>query len=222
MRRDIDVTEMTTESGRLWEGLRPLGSLQNSTMFMLSMMAKGFPFVNVNIFIVTSQRTVINLRIEYILPSFRYPVHSQKWRQSSPQHHLTKRMVGEKIPIFYLYNSYSNLRKFFVLIIFPFSDKETRTYLERLKPGQGHDIILSSPDFINYRSTILLCCLSLNQKKRYFLLRDYFVPSKMLNAICMYVLCMYACVLSCFSRIQLFVTLWTVAHQAPLSKVFSK
>ena len=48
------------------------------------------------------------------------------------------------------------------------------------------------------------------------------MPSKMLNAICMYVLCMYACVLSCFSRIQLFVTLWTVAHQAPLSKVFSK
>ena len=132
MRRGIDVTEMTTESGRLWEGLRPLVSLQNSTMFMLSMMAKGFPFVNVNIFIVTSQRTVISLRIEYILPSFRYPVHSQKWRQRSPQHHLTKRMVGEKIPIFYLYNSYSNLRKFFVLIIFPLSDKETRTYLERL------------------------------------------------------------------------------------------
>ena len=49
-----------------------------------------------------------------------------------PAHCLTKRMVREKIPIFYLYNSHSNLRKFFVLSIFPFSDKETSTYLERL------------------------------------------------------------------------------------------
>ena len=28
-------------------------------------------------------------------------------------------------------------------------------------------------------------------------------------------------VLSCFSRVRLFVTLWTVAHQAPLSMGFS-
>ena len=32
----------------------------------------------------------------------------------------------------------------------------------------------------------------------------------------------YACVLSCFSRIPLFSTIWTVAHQAPLSTGFSK
>ena len=31
----------------------------------------------------------------------------------------------------------------------------------------------------------------------------------------------YTCILSCFSRAQLFVTLWTVAHQAPLSMGFS-
>ena len=31
----------------------------------------------------------------------------------------------------------------------------------------------------------------------------------------------YACVLSCFSHVQLFETLWTVACQAPLSIVFS-
>ena len=31
-----------------------------------------------------------------------------------------------------------------------------------------------------------------------------------------------ACVLSHFSRVQLFVTLWTVAHQAPLSMGFSR
>ena len=31
-----------------------------------------------------------------------------------------------------------------------------------------------------------------------------------------------ACVLSCFSCVQLFVTLWTVAHQAPLSVGFSR
>ena len=28
---------------------------------------------------------------------------------------------------------------------------------------------------------------------------------------------MHACVVSCFSRVQLFETLWTAAHQAPLS-----
>ena len=33
---------------------------------------------------------------------------------------------------------------------------------------------------------------------------------------------MRACVLSHFSRVQLFVTPWTVAHQAPLSVEFSK
>ena len=31
-----------------------------------------------------------------------------------------------------------------------------------------------------------------------------------------------ACMLSCFSRVQLFVTPWTVAHQAPLSMGFSR
>ena len=30
-------------------------------------------------------------------------------------------------------------------------------------------------------------------------------------------LIMYACMLSCFHRVQLFATLWTVVHQAPLS-----
>ena len=33
---------------------------------------------------------------------------------------------------------------------------------------------------------------------------------------------MTVCVLSCFSRVRLFVTLWTVAHQAPLSMGFSR
>ena len=32
----------------------------------------------------------------------------------------------------------------------------------------------------------------------------------------------HACMLSCFSRVLLFVTLWTVAHQAPLSRGFSR
>ena len=31
-----------------------------------------------------------------------------------------------------------------------------------------------------------------------------------------------ACVLSCFHHVQLFLTLWTVAHQAPLSMGFSR
>ena len=33
---------------------------------------------------------------------------------------------------------------------------------------------------------------------------------------------MCMCVLSCFSCVQPFVTLWTVAHQAPLSMGFSR
>ena len=32
----------------------------------------------------------------------------------------------------------------------------------------------------------------------------------------------YACMLSCFTCVQLFVTLWTIAHQAPLSMGFSR
>ena len=36
------------------------------------------------------------------------------------------------------------------------------------------------------------------------------------------VLVTHACVLSCFSRVQLLVTLWTVARQAPLSMGFSR
>ena len=36
------------------------------------------------------------------------------------------------------------------------------------------------------------------------------------------VLVTHACVLSCFSRVQLLVTLWTVVRQAPLSMGFSR
>ena len=36
------------------------------------------------------------------------------------------------------------------------------------------------------------------------------------------VTCMYACMLSCFSRVRLFATQWTIAHQAPLSMGFSR
>ena len=36
------------------------------------------------------------------------------------------------------------------------------------------------------------------------------------------VLVTHACVLSCFSRVQLLVTLWTVVRQAPLSMEFSR
>ena len=43
----------------------------------------------------------------------------------------------------------------------------------------------------------------------------FFFPGK-------YPLRLHACVLSCFSRVQLSVTLWTVARQAPLSMRFSR
>ena len=35
-------------------------------------------------------------------------------------------------------------------------------------------------------------------------------------------MCICVCVLSCFSHVQLFVTLWTIACQAPLSMEFSR
>ena len=35
-------------------------------------------------------------------------------------------------------------------------------------------------------------------------------------------MCLYVCVLSCFSCVQLFVTLWTIVHQAPLSLGFPR
>ena len=38
----------------------------------------------------------------------------------------------------------------------------------------------------------------------------------------MVALCVRACMLSCFSHVQLLATLWTVAHQAPLSMRFSR
>ena len=40
--------------------------------------------------------------------------------------------------------------------------------------------------------------------------------------ICCILSSMYVCVLSHFSRVLLFVTLWTAAHQAPLSMGFSR
>ena len=36
------------------------------------------------------------------------------------------------------------------------------------------------------------------------------------SALCKEALCVHACVLSCFSPIRLFATLWTVARQAPV------
>ena len=37
-----------------------------------------------------------------------------------------------------------------------------------------------------------------------------------------YILCPHACMLSHFSRVQLFATLWTIPYLAPLSKGFSR
>ena len=43
------------------------------------------------------------------------------------------------------------------------------------------------------------------------------------NKILLYhVIFLSACMLSYFNHVQLFVTLWSVAHQAPLSKGFSR
>jgi len=48
------------------------------------------------------------------------------------------------------------------------------------------------------------------------------------GAVCLFFLaafntwCVHACMLSCFSHVRLFVTVWTIAHQAPLSMGFSR
>ena len=48
-------------------------------------------------------------------------------------------------------------------------------------------------------------------------------PGKNTGVGCHFLLqCMHACMLSRFSRVQLCATLWTAAHQAPLSKGFSR
>ena len=48
------------------------------------------------------------------------------------------------------------------------------------------------------------------------------IPNKTLSLTLSLSLVPRACVLSCFSCVQLFATLWTVAHQAPLSMGFSR
>ena len=40
--------------------------------------------------------------------------------------------------------------------------------------------------------------------------------------VCIYLYLLYACVLSHFSPVQLFATLWTVAHKVPLFMGFSR
>ena len=48
-------------------------------------------------------------------------------------------------------------------------------------------------------------------------------PGKNTGVGCHFLLqCMHACMLSCFSRVWLYATLWTAAHQAPLSTGFSR
>ena len=47
----------------------------------------------------------------------------------------------------------------------------------------------------------------------------YVLPKRALH---MYLFIYYVYVLSCFSRVQLFATPWTVAHQAPLPMGFSR
>ena len=49
------------------------------------------------------------------------------------------------------------------------------------------------------------------------------LPTLFLKILCTYMyVCIYGCVLSCFSCVRLFLTLWTIAHQAPLSMGFSR
>ena len=49
---------------------------------------------------------------------------------------------------------------------------------------------------------------------------SWFLKYRKVPQLCSKTSC--SCVLSCFNRVQLFATLWTVAHQTPLSMGFSK
>ena len=49
------------------------------------------------------------------------------------------------------------------------------------------------------------------------------MDTNMCVCVCVCVcVCMCCAILSCYSRVRLFVTVWTVAHQAPLSMGFSR
>ena len=130
----------------------------------------------------------MNLRIEYILPSFRHHVHSQEWRQSFPKFHLTKEWLGSKFLYFIYTTLIQTLGRFLFLLLFSFSDKETSTYLERL--SNLSKVMISfwvdlSSETMAQQFCYAALVLKQHQQKRYFLLRDYFVPSKRLNVICM-------------------------------------
>ena len=48
----------------------------------------------------------------------------------------------------------------------------------------------------------------------------HFIKNYLCN--CIHEICVYVCMLSCFSHVCLFATLWTVAHQASLSMGFPR
>ena len=68
--------------------------------------------------------------------------------------------------------------------------------------------------------------ISDNIDKKYDVLNIYSVPEAVLRIIKPMCLCVCVCTrtraLSRFSHVQLFTTLWTVTHQAPLSMGFSR
>ena len=55
--------------------------------------------------------------------------------------------------------------------------------------------------------------------------KNFGSPSSFVDLWCAHLTpwsCVHVCVLNCFSHVQFFVTLWTIAHQASLSKGFSR
>ena len=78
----------------------------------------------------------------------------------------------------------------------------------------------SSVTFLHYHYHYLYCCPLRNPCKCVFLVPP---PPNLIPQIhCIPLLILYVCMLSHFSHVQLFATLWNVAYQAPLSMGFSR
>ena len=107
----------------------------------------------------------------------------------------------------------------------PSTWSETEFWIESL--DESHSLPLPAPDpfkinFLNLNVTVdMQCCVRLTCTAKWML---YMFFSDYLSSCYFKILNIVPCVwvLSCFSRAQLFVTLWTVACQAPLSMGFSR
>ena len=84
-------------------------------------------------------------------------------------------------------------------------------------------ILSSKKDLVrNFKPSTTESYIQSKEKKMWLFSKITLKFEKMNQDQFIFFLWLHACVLSCFSHIQLFVILWTVACQAPLSMGFSR